>query len=310
MTYYPSEPKLRANEPALLADLERLLSLIPVIIWAALFFKGGALLRILLSTVVVFALDTVGGYLQTRYLKRNFPRFRLRAALLGLLPALFAPSDLPIWILLIADLLTVLGLQIFGAESNLPISLPAAVGCILLLFPAFLEYPLILNSEEGARLADLLRAGDKPTLSVSDMLLGRMDGNMGEIASLLLILGGAYLLSRKQMDWRIPVAAVVGAGVVAYFTAPDTMSVYYYMGAQIFSGGFMLALLYIVSDRASAPLTARAGLLYGALYGVLTILLRQYTDFDGALPAALSVSLLARPIDHLLAPLPFGGRRR
>ena len=168
---------------------------------------------------------------------------------------------------------------------------------------------MLINSENGVTLAELLRSGDKPMLSITDMLLGRMDGNMGEIASLLLILGGVYLFVRGQIGWQIPVAATVAAGLFAYVTAPDTMSVFYYMGAQLFSGAFVLVLLFIASDRASCPMTGRAGLVYGALYGLLVIFIRQYTQLDGSLPAALICSALARPLDHWLAPLPFGGRR-
>lgn len=310
MTYLPSEPKLRCGDSVTGIELERLLSMIPLILWAVLLFGGDALLRILLSTACVFVLDTAGCYLQNRLLKKRFPPFRLRTAVLGLLLALLSPADLPILLLLAADLLVVVLLQLLGSESNLPLSLPALVGCFLLLFPAARSFPLVVDSEDGKTLAELLRAGDKPALSITDMLLGRMDGNMGEMASLLILLGGAYLLFRRQMSWQIPVAGAVAAAVTACVIAPDTMSVYYFMGAQLFSGAFLLVLIFLASDRTSAPMNGRAGLIYGALYGVLTILLRKYLGMDGALPALLICSILARPLDRLLAPLPFGGRRR
>ena len=149
-----------------------------------------------------------------------------------------------------------------------------------------------------------------PSLSVTDLLLGRMDGNLGEVASLLLLLGAAYLLVRRRIGWQIPLAGVVAAALTAYVTAPDTMSVYYYMGAQLLSGSFLLVLLFVASDRAAASMTGRAGLFLGAIFGVLVILIRKYVGLDGSLPAALICSLLARPLDGLLAPLPFGGRRK
>ena len=133
---------------------------------------------------------------------------------------------------------------------------------------------------------------------------------MGEIASLLLILGGGYLIFRRHISWQIPVAGLVGAALTAYLMAPDTVSVYYYTGAHLLNGGFLLVLLYIVSDRASAPMHGRAGLLYGAIFGALTMYLRHTTNGDCSLIAALIVSVLARPMDFLLAPVPFGGRRR
>lgn len=310
MNRLPSEPRYHSGESAALLTLERLLALVPAVLWAVLLFGGDALLRILLSTFTVLCLDLAGGLLQNRLLKRGFARLRLRGAVVGLLIALLSPADLPVLLLLAADLLAVLLLQIFRSESNLPVSLTALCGGFLLLFAEARRYPLLIDSEGGVTLAERLAAGDMPSLALEDMLLGRMDGNMGEMASLLLLLGGAYLIYRQQIGWRIPLAGIVCAALTAYITAPDTMSVYYYAGAQLLSGGFLLVLLFIMSDRVSAPITSRAELVCGALFGVLTILLRNETGLDGSIPAALICSLLARPLDRLLAPLPFGGHRR
>ncbi|MBQ8288745.1 MAG: RnfABCDGE type electron transport complex subunit D [Clostridia bacterium] len=310
MKHLSSEPLLRGGDSPVLLSLERLLVLIPTVVWAVLLFGSDAILRILLSTLTVLVLDNAGCILQNRYLKGNFPRFRLRGAVVGLLLALLSPADLPIPLLLVAALLAVVMLQLFRSEANLPVSLVALMGCLLLFFPAFRSFPLLIDSEGGMTLAELLRAGEKPALSVTDMLLGRMDGNIGEIPSLLLLLGGGYLLFRRQIGWQIPLAGIVAAALMAYVTAPDTMSVFYYMGAHLFSGSFLLVLIFVAADRTSAPITGRAGLVYGAIFGVLVILLRANTGLDGSLPAALVCSLLSRSLDQLLAPLPFGGRRK
>lgn len=302
------EPKLHGGDSPRTLDLERLLSLLPAAIWAVLVFGNAALTRILLSTLIVWGADLVGGILQNIIFKKHFPWIRFRGAILGLLMALLSPSTLPIWILLLADLILVVALQGLHSEVNIPLSLPALAGAFMLLFSASRTFPLIFDSEGGKLFADLLRAGEQPSLSVWDMLLGKMDGNMGEIASLLLLLGGLYLLCRRQMSWQIPLAGVAGGALTAYLLAPDTISVYYYVGAQLFSGGFLLVLLYVVGDRMSAPFNGKAGLLYGALFGVLTMYIRHKTQMDGSLIAALILSVIARPMDRLLAPLPFGGR--
>ena len=304
------EPKLHCGESSLLSEVERLLALLPVSLWAVFVFGNAALLRILLSTIVVWVADVGGSVLQNHLLKRSAPVIRIRGAVLGLLVALLSPSTLPVWILLLADLLLVAVLQGLGSEVHFPLSLPALAGAILLLFPAFRSYPLIFDSEDGKLLSDLLHAGQQPRLTVWDMLLGRMDGNMGEIASLLLLLGAGYLMFRRRMSWQIPVAGIVGGALVSYILAPDTVSIYYYVGAHLLSGGFLLVLLFIVSDRTCAPIGGNAGLLYGALFGALAIFIRHKTDLDGSLIAALILSLFARPMDLLLSPQPFGGRLR
>ncbi len=310
MSNRPLEPRFRGGDTANLLSLEKLAALIPAAVWAILLFDSDALSRILLSTLTVFLLDVTGCNLQRTFLKVPMPVLRLRGAVIGLLLALLSPADLPIWLLTVADLLAVALCQIFRSEAHYPLSLTATVGCFLLLFAEARRFPLLLDSEEGLTLLEMLRAGDMPSLGITDMLLGRMDGNMGELPSLLLLLGGGYLLFCRQIGWQIPLAGGVAAAVTAYVVAPDTMSVYYFVGAHLLSGSFLLVLLFIVADRSSAPITGRAGLVCGGLYGLLTVYLRHKFSLDGALPAALFCSLIARPLDHLMAPLPFGGRRK
>ena len=304
------EPKLHGSESARSIDLERFLAMLPVALWAVLVYGNDALTRILLSTLAVWGADTVLGILQNLFLHRQFTWVRFRGAVLGLLMALLSPANLPLYILLIADLILVLVLQGLKSEVHLPLSLPALTGAAMLLFEASRSYPLIFDSEGGKLISDLLKAGQQPGLSVWDMLLGKMDGNMGEIASLLLLLGCRYLILRRHISWQIPVAGLVGGALTAYLLAPDTISIYYFIGAELLSGGFLLVLFFVLSDRMSAPIYGKAGLFYGLLYGMLTMYIRHKTNLDGSLIAALILSVLARPLDYFMAPLPFGGRRR
>ena len=310
MNALPMEPRLHGYDNPSSHHLEVLVTLLPVTVWAAVHFGTQALLRIILSMVMVFGLDCLGRFLKKKVLHLPVKDyFSLRAAVVGLLIALPMPSTLPIWMLLLADGIAALILVLAGAETYLPISLPALAGSILLLFPTARRYPLIVDSESGKTLLSLLRKGDMPELPITDMLLGRMDGNMGDVASLLILLAGAYLILRGYIRWQIPLAGIGAAAVMAYLMAPDTMSVYYFVGAHLFSGSFLLVLIYFASDRTSAPMSPRAGLVYGLLFGVLTIFFRDRYGIDGALPAMLITSVFSSPLDRILTPLPFGGRR-
>lgn len=310
MNAQPMEPRLHGYDHSSALHLEWLVTMIPLLIWATVHFGWQALLRLLLSAILVFALD-LGGRILRKYLLGQMVKdlYSLRAMILGLLIALPMPSDLPLWCLLLADLAAAAILLLFRSEVYLPLSLPALIGSLMLLLPVARRFPLILDSEQGATILSLLRAGEKPQLSIADMLLGKMDGNMGEVASILILLGGLYLLVRRHICWQIPLAGLFSAALTAYVLAPDTMSVFYFVGAHLFSGSFLLVLIYFACDRTSAPITSRAGYLYGALFGVLTILLRCEFGIDGSLPAMLVTSIFSYPLDRILTPLPFGGRR-
>ena len=309
MNAQPMEPGLHGYDNSSSHHLEVLVTLIPLTAWATLHFGVQALWRILLSAVMVMGLDCLGRLFKRMVFRRPIKRlFSLRAAVLGMLIALPMPSTLPIWVLLAGDLLAALVLLLVGAETYLPLSLPALVGSAMLLVPAARHYPLLVDSENGRTLLSLLCKGDMPELSIVDMLLGKMDGNMGDVASLLIIVSAIYLMGRGYIHWQIPLAGIVSAGAVAYFMAPDTMSVFYYVGAHLLSGSFLLVLIYFAADRTSAPMSPKAGLVYGALYGAITILLRMNYGIDGTLPAMLITSVFSYFLDRYLSPLPFGGR--
>ena len=303
------EPRLHGYDNPSSHHLEVLVTLVPLTIWATLHFGGQALLRILLSAALVMGLDIAGRVVQRKLLHRPIKRlFSLRAAVLGMLIALPMPSTLPIWVLILGDLAAVAVLHLVGAETYLPISLPALIGSAMLLIPAARRYPLLVDSEDGETLLSLLKRGDMPELSINDMLLGKMDGNMGDVASLLIIVAAVYLIWRGYIHWQIPLAGIFSAEVVAYLMAFDTMSVYYFVGAHLFSGSFLLVLIYFAADRTSAPMSPKAGLIYGAMFGALTVLLRMNHGIDGALPAMLLTSAFSYLLDRYLTPLPFGGR--
>lgn len=306
----PSEPCLRSGESTRYVFAEWLIALIPICLWSFFLFGGYVLLPILLSVACC-----MGGDMLVRYWRRKkdalIARYELTPVLIGLFIAFLLPSDAPIWLTVLTALIATAAGALFGSMSACPICLPALTLCIVrAIFPTLTDIELRLNKEDGRQIADLLAAGEKPESEIVDLLLGRNDGMVGEIATLLILLAAAYLIFRKHISWHFPLAWIVGGALTAYLTAPETMSAYYYAGAQLFTGGFMLVGCLIAAHRSTAPITAKAGLLLGLIGGVLTILFRKWLGVDGALLAALIVSLPARPLDRWLAPMPFGGRKR
>lgn len=305
-----SEPRVHSNEGIGFVRAEWLVALFPICLWSFFLFGGYALLAMLLSMICCMGVDIL-----IRILRRkkgaSVALWELTPAVIGLLIAFLLPSDAPIWLYALAALLAGCVGQLFGSMSSCPLSLPALIICLMrLVFPSLTDIALRFDSESGRTVAELLAAGEKPNASIADLLLGRTDGMIGEIASLLIILAAVYLMFRKQISWHIPVAWIFGGAIAAYLTAPETMSVYFYLGAQLLTGSFMLVGCLIAPSRTTAPVTMRAGLIVGFVGGVLAMLFRKWLGIDGALLAALICSLPARPLDRLLAPLPFGGRKK
>lgn len=305
-----SEPRLRNGETIGYVRIEWLVALLPICMWSFFLFGSYVLAAEALSIAVCLIADIIIRLIRRRSDPLLAP-FDLTPAIVGVTVAFLLPSDCPLWLYSLAALLAALIGGAFGAMSRSPICLPAAAVIIVrALFPSYTDPVLVFDSEGGQTVAQMLSKGEKTSASIIDLLLGRTDGMIGETASLFILLATAYLIYRKHIDWQVVLAWLAGGALTAFLTAPDTMSVYYYTGAQLLTGGFLLVGCLIASNRIWAPITPRAGLVVGALGGIFTILFRQSMNIDGALLAALIVCLPARPLDRLLAPVPFGGRKK
>lgn len=142
-------------------------------------------------------------------------------------------------------------------------------------------------------------------------LLGERAGSMGESSSLLLALGGCFLLARRVITWQAPLGLTLGLALpalVMYLIDPLRYASPLY---HLLSGGFMLTLWFIVTDPVTCPASAAGRLLFGLLCGVLIYLIRTYGSYPEAVAFALLLMNAATPlIDRYLRPRIYGRNRQ
>lgn len=249
-------------------------------------------LSALLTTVIAIASCLGFEWLIGRFLLRRgntLPDYS--AAVTGLLLAFNLPSNISPWIIVLGSLVAIgVGKMSFGGLGRNPFN-PALVGRVFLLisFPVQMTAYASFDGVTGATPLSVLKEHGVGSLPpTTDMLLGMHSGSLGEVAGLLLILGGVYLLVRKVITWHIPVA-VLGSMVlfssILYFVDPSTFSSPLF---QIFAGGALLGAIFMATDYATSPMSKRAMVIYGVGIGVLTILIRTW----GAYPEGISFAIL------------------
>jgi electron transport complex protein RnfD len=124
---------------------------------------------------------------------------------------------------------------------------------------------------------------------------------------LLILLCGAYLASRRYMDWRIPVAILGSAGVTAWILFGLDPVRYPNPFFMLFSGGLILGAVYMATDMATSPVTPRGMWVYGALIGLLTVVIRYYSGLPEGVMYAILIANAASPlIEKVTQPIPFG----
>ncbi|MFR9620779.1 MAG: RnfABCDGE type electron transport complex subunit D [Rikenellaceae bacterium] len=223
------------------------------------------------------------------------------AIVTGVLLAFNLPASIPLWIVIIGAAVAIgVAKMTFGGLGCNPFN-PALVGRVFLL----IAYPVqmtsfprvegVVDSFSGATPLASVKAGGAEALSqinFQDMMFGSIPGSLGEVAALLLIVGGVYLLYRKVISWHIPVAVLGTMAVFAVvFGAASGFGV---VGAgefalfHLLAGGALLGAIYMATDYATSPMTHGGMLIYGVGIGVITMLIRMW----GAYPEGMSFAIL------------------
>lgn len=140
----------------------------------------------------------------------------------------------------------------------------------------------------------------------TDFLSGAVTASAGETSAVLILLCGLYLAVRKFLDWRIPVAVLGSAALTALVfhlvdgRYPDPLFV-------LLSGGLMIGAVFMATDMATSPVTPKGVWIYGALIGVVTVMIRYFGGLtEGVMYAILIGNALAPLIDQVSQPRVFG----
>lgn len=229
--------------------------------------------------------------------------------------ALICPPDIPLWqVALGISFGVVVGKEIFGGTGKNFLN-PALTGRAFLFFayPAELSGDAVWTAVDGfsgATTLSLIAANGVDSLGNQitwlDAFFGTVQGSMGETSTLAILIGGAVLLLMKIASWRI-VLGVFG-GMVAMSTlfnliGSDTnpmFSMPFYW--HLVTGGFCFGMIFMATDPVSAAMTNTGKFVFGALIGVMVVLIRVVNPAfpEGMMLAILFANLFAPYIDHIV----------
>ena len=182
----------------------------------------------------------------------------------------------------------------------------AARAFLMLIFPLGLTRYETLDAVSSATPLHHMVMPSLPEESLLDLFLGNCPGSIGELSALALLLGGVYLIARKVISPRIPVAYL---GTVAVLTLVfyKTDAPVQWMLYSLLSGGVMLGAIFMATDYATSPATPMGQWVFGIGCGVLTVIFRYFGLFpEGVTYAILLMNALVWVIDRFTAPRRFG----
>jgi len=143
------------------------------------------------------------------------------------------------------------------------------------------------------------------------LFFGNTAGSIGETSSLFLLLGGLFLLVRRSIDWRIPVAifstAAIFSLIMFLIGSSDSVNNYPSPLFTLFSGGLILGTFFMATDPVTSPLTPKGCWIFGIGIGFLVVLIRLYGGLpEGMLYAILLMNAATPLIDRYTQPKIFG----
>ena len=270
-------------------------------------------IRALLVTLVSVAAALVTEYVYSLVTRTRNTVIDCSSLVTGLLLAMTLPATVPYWLVVVGSVFAVLVVKILCGGLGQNVFNPAllARAFMLLICPvAMVRYTAL--GVDGVSAATPLHHMVMPALpeeSILDMFLGNCPGSIGEISALALLLGGVYLVVRKVISPRIPLA-YLGTVAVVTLVFSKTDAPLQWMLYSLFSGGVMLGAIFMATDYATSPTTPWGQILYGVGCGVLTVVFRYFGLFpEGVTYAILLMNALVWVLDRYTAPRRFGTKK-
>lgn len=273
-------------------------------------------LRVLFITAVSVVSCVAFEYLIARFLlKRQATVGDLSAVVTGVLLAFNLPAGIPWWIVVIGALIAIgIGKMTYGGLGTNPFN-PALTGRIFLLMAYPVEMTDWTTSIPDALSGSTMLAEVKynpalaSELNFTEMFGGYMNGSMGEISALALILGGLYLLWRKVITWHIPVSILLTMALFAmgYAIGFGGSLIYELPLFHLLAGGALLGAIYMATDYSTSPMTHKGMIIYGVGIGVITMVIRLWGAYPEGMSFAIFIMNAATPlINKYCKPKRFG----
>ena len=233
------------------------------------------------------------------------------ALVTGMLLALTLPASVPFGIVVLGSVFAIVFAKCMcgGLGQNIFNPALAARAFMMLLFPAALTHYETIDGFSSATPLHRMVMPTLPDNSLLDMFLGRIPGSIGELSALALLLGGVFLVARKVISLKIPLA-YLGSVAVLTFVFSKTGNPISWMLYSLLGGGVMLGAIFMATDYATSPVTPMGQILYGIGCGALTVFFRYYGLFpEGVTYAILLMNLATWGIDRITAPRRFGTKK-
>ena len=262
----------------------------------------------LILTLVCMASAVAAEWLYGKLTKSRNTTVDGSALVTGMLLAMTLPHTCPLWLGAAGSVFAIIFVKCLcgGLGQNIFNPALAARAAMMVVYPVGLTRYMDIDGVTAATPLHHMVMPALPEQTLAQMFLGNCPGSIGEISALALLVGGAYLVYRKVISLRIPVA-YLGTLAVLTLVFSKTDAPVVWMLYSLCSGGVMLGAIFMATDYATSPATPMGQIVYGIGCGALTVLFRYFGLFpEGVTYAILLMNAFVWFIDRLTPIRRFG----
>lgn len=310
-------PHVRGRSTTSRVMLDVCIALIPALLAGTIIFGYRAL-----AMAMVCMLSAVGfEWLWCKILKKPNSVGDFSAVVTGLLLALNLPVTIPYWIAIIGTAFAIIIVkQFFGGIGHNFMNPALAARAFLLsswagqmttwvnpFSDTAVFFPAVDAMTSATPLYMLKEGATTDFPSYLQMFLGQTGGCIGEVSTLALLIGAAYLLMRRVISIRIPGAYLLTFGFFTFMLGGKGGLFTGDALRHVLSGGVMLGALFMATDYVTTPYTKKGQIIFGIGCGLITAIIRLYGGYpEGASYAILLMNVVSPLIDKYTAPRRFG----
>ncbi|MDY5717095.1 MAG: RnfABCDGE type electron transport complex subunit D [Selenomonas sp.] len=298
------------------------LALLPAAVFAVWWFGLTALINML--TGIVFAVGAE--YSWQKAMHKPVTAFDGSACITGLLLAMSMSPILPPYMVAIGSVLAIivakqsmggLGFNIFNpahiGRAVLMVSWPVAMTTWTKI-QDFSSLPGVDVMTSATPLNILKQQGYDALISTFgsqsglywSMFIGTRNGSLGETSTVLLLLGGLYLIWRGYINWVVPAAMILTVGLLTWIFGPAGL----FTGDPLFhmmAGGLILGAFFMATDMVTIPITITGQIIFAVGAGAITVLIRLAGGYpEGVCYSLLLMNAVTPLIDRFVKPDIFG----
>lgn len=260
-------------------------------------------LHALLVIIITMAACALSEYVYEYALKKPITIADGSALVTGMILALNMPANIPLWIPVLGGIFAIIVVkQLYGGLGQNFMNPALAGRCFLLISFAGKMSSFTLDGWSGATPLAQLKSGQ--AVDVAAMFVGRIPGTIGEVSVIALLIGAAYMVAKKVISLRIPVAYILTTAIFVFIFGQQDLN---FVLAHICGGGLIFGAFFMATDYVTSPITPNGQIVFGVLMGILTGLFRLFGGSAEGVSYAIIISNMLVPlIEKFTLPTAFG----